>query len=207
MIPEYLRPVSRGEKTKNCRTTFELVCDCGETRFWILSNYFTSEEEKQMEPYDKAMRELTSGFLGYECKRDKMGNTHFYKLIFPFFRREIKVPPAPAFSGVVCWKTECSRCGSQRLLFDNRIHGYDGVFCRQEDLLSYEPHFRRVKPREEMPMKLEIEVAHDPSPEQIREEIGEAADEAACSNAFGWICVRCADARGKRKILLDYETA
>ena len=56
-------------------------------------------------------------------------------------------------------------------------------------------------------MKLEMEVAHDPTPAQIRQEIGELVDDVTCSNAFGWICVRRVDEKGRRRIVLDYETA
>ena len=207
MIPEYLLHLSRDEKVKNCRTIFEIVCECGEERFWLYSNYFTPDEEKQMEPHDEAMRRLTSSFIGFECHRDKAGNFRYYKLIFPFFKKEVVVPEAPAFVSVECWKAECSRCGKQHLLFDNRFYGYDGVFCRNEESVSYKPHFKKVIMQKSEPVKLEIEVAHDPSPEQIREETGEDIDAAAISNAFGWICVRRIDKQGKRKIVLDYETA
>ena len=95
----------------------------------------------------------------------------------------------------------------KHVLFDNRIHGYDGVFCRQEETLAYKPHFKKLRLQNGEPMKLEMEVAHDPAPTQIRQEIGELVDDATCSNAFGWICVRRVDEKDRRRIVLDYETA
>lgn len=160
-----------------------------------------------MGPHDKAMRKLTSGFFGYECHSDKTGNIRYFKFIFPFFKREVIVPQAPAFASVDCWKAECSGCGKQHLLFDNRFHGYDALFCKQEDAEGYEPHFRKVKMGGGKPAKLEVEVAHDSSPAQMREENGECVDDAVLSNAFGWICVRRIDVQGRRRIVMDYETA
>lgn len=207
MIPEYLHPVAWKIREKGCRTTFDIICHCGENKFWLYSNFFTPEEERQMKPHDEAMKKLTSGFWGYEIHRDKEGNFHYYKTVFPFFKKEIPVPEAPAFAEVTCWMAECSKCGKRYLLFDNRYHGYDGVFCRQEEILDYDPHFRKEKMAETLPVKLEVEVAYDPSPEQMREEIGEVDDVSVFSNAFSWICVRYIDKQGKRKIVLDYETA
>lgn len=207
MIPAYLRHISREIKVKDCRTSYAVICEYGEEKFWLYSNYFTPEEKKALEPHDEAMKELTSGFWGYECHRDKAGNFRYYKLLFPFFKKEVKVPEAPIFASVECWQAECCRCGKKHVLFDNRIHGYDGIFCRQEETLAYEPHFKKLRLQHGEPMKLEMEVAHDPTPAQIRQEIGELVDDVTCSNAFGWICVRRVDEKGRRRIVLDYETA
>ena len=65
MIPAYLRHISREIKVKDCRTSYAVICEYGEEKFWLYSNYFTPEEKKALEPHDEAMKELTSGFWGY----------------------------------------------------------------------------------------------------------------------------------------------
>ena len=60
MVPAYLKPIARELKVKGGKTTMALVCDCGSELFWIYENKLTSEEKKQMESYENALRKLSA---------------------------------------------------------------------------------------------------------------------------------------------------
>ena len=198
MVPAYLKPIVRALKVKNDRTIMALVCECGNDLFWIYENKLTPEEKKQMEPYEKALDELNSGGYGAMCTRDEDGTLHHWKLIAPFIKKEVIVPERPLFAGVMSMQAECSCCAAVHTVFDNRIHGYDGVFCNAGKDLSYQPHYQKCVTRDKLPRKIEIVTENDETIEEFRANTGIECDQTAYSNAFGWICVYAIDEKGKK---------
>ena len=207
MVPAYLKPIARELKVKGGRTTMALVCDCGSELFWIYENKLTSEEKKQMESYENALRKLGSGWFGWGGTVDKDGIVHQWKYIAPFIKKEVSVPETPAFANVTSIRAECSCCGIMHTVFDNRIHGYDGVFCSKSADLTYVPHYKKRETRDKLPRKIEIVTENDETIEAFRENTAIECDEASYSNAFGWICVYAIDEKGKKSKVLDFETA
>ena len=216
MVPAYLKPIVRELKVKGGRTTMALICDCGSESFWIYENELTPEEKKQMEPYERALDELLSGGYGSFCTKDEDGTIHHWKLMEhpPLWTPiekckavEVFIPEKPRFAGVVSMQAECSRCGKVHTIFDNRIHGYDGVFCNAGEDLAYLPHYQKRTTRDGLPRKIEIAVKNDETLEEFRENTDIDCDEATYSNAFGWICVYAIDEKGKKSKVLDAETA
>ena len=207
MIPAYLKLIAREVKVKGDRTTMALVCECGNDLFWLYENKLTKEEKKQMEPYEKAIDELCSGGFGSMCTRDDDGTIHHWKLTSPFTKKEVIMPEKPSFAGVVSIQAECSFCGKVHAIFDNRIHGYDGVFCNEGENLEYRPHYQKRTTRDGLPRKIEIVTENDETLEEFRENTDIDCDEAAYSNAFGWISIYAIDAKGKKTKILDFETS
>ena len=207
MVPAYLKPIVREVCIKNGRTTMLLACQCGSELFWIYENKLTPEEKKQMEPYERALDELNSGGYGAMCTRDEDGTFHHWKLIAPFIKKEVIVPERPSFAGVMSMRAECSCCAAVHTVFDNRIHGYDGVFCSESADLTYVPHYKKRETRDKLPRKIEIVTENDETIEAFRENTAIDCDEASYSNAFGWICVYAIDEKGKKSKVLDFETA
>jgi len=207
MVPAYLKPIARELKVKGGKTTMALVCDCGSELFWIYENKLTSEEKKQMESYEKALKKLGSGWFGWGGTVDENGKVHHWKYIAPFIKKEVFVPEAPAFANVTSIRVDCSRCGRMHLIFDNRIHGYDGVFCSESADLTYVPYYKKRETRDKLPRKIEIVTENDETIEVFRKNTGINCDEVAYSNAFGWICVYDIDEKGKKSKILDCETA
>ena len=207
MIPAYLKDLVREEKVKDGRTTMVLVCGCGNELFWIYENKLTKEEKKQMEPHEKALDKLCSGWLGWGGTVDKNGTVHHWKYVAPFIKKKVIVPERPSFAGVVSMQVECSCCGKVHTIFDNRIHGYDGVFCNAGEDLAYQPHYQKRSTRDGLPRKIEVVTENDETLKEFRENTDINCDEASYSNAFGWICVYVIDAKGKKSKILDFETA
>lgn len=207
MIHEYLMPIAREVKVKGGRTTVALICGCGNDLFWLYENKLTREEKKQMEPYEKAMDELCSGGFGAMCTRDDDGTIHYWKLTSPFAKKEVIAPEKPAFAGIVSMQAECICCGKVHAIFDNRIHGYDGVFCNEGENLTYQPHYQKRTTRDGLPRKIEIVTENDETLEEFRENTDIDCDETAYSNAFGWISIYAIDAKGKKSKILDFETS
>lgn len=213
MIPAYLKPIAREVKVKGGKTTVALVCECGNDLFWLYENKLTKEEKKQMEPHEKALDELYSGGYGSYCTKDEDGTLHHWRLVEPKIlwkpakAVEVFVPEAPAFAGIVSMQAECSGCGKVHTIFDNRIHGYDGVFCNDNADLTYQPHYQKRTTRDKLPRKIEIVIENDETLEEFRKNTDIDCDEAAYSNAFGWIAIYAIDAKGKKSRILDFETA
>lgn len=216
MIPAYLKLIVREVKVKGGRTTMALVCGCGNELFLLYENKLTKEEKKQMEPYEKAIHELYSGGFGSMCTRDEDGTLHYWKLLEhpPLWTPiekckavEVFIPEKPSFAGVVSIQAECSCCGKVHTIFDNRIHGYDGVFCNAGEDLAYQPHYQKRSTRDGLPRKIEIVTENDETLEEFRENTDIDCDEAAYSNAFGWISIYAIDAKGKKSKILDFETS
>ena len=161
MVPAYLKQIVRELKIKGGRTTMALVGDCGSELFWIYENKLAPEEKKQMEYYEKALRKLGSGWFGWGGTVDKDGTVHHWKYITPFIKKEVFVPDAPAFANVTSIQVECSRCGRMHIIFDNRMHSYDGVFCNENMDLRYLPYYEKRITRDKLPRKIEIVTEND----------------------------------------------
>ena len=216
MVPAYLKPIARELKVKGGKTTMALVCDCGSELFWIYENKLTSEEKKQMAPYERALHESLSGGYASFCTKDEDGTLHHWKLleepplwtpIEKWKAVEVFIPETPAFANVMSIRVECSCCGIIHTVFDNRIHGYDGVFCSESADLTYVPHYKKRETRDKLHRKIEIVTENDETIEAFRENTAIDCDEASYSNAFGWICVYAIDEKGKKSKVLDFETA
>ena len=160
-----------------------------------------------MAPYERALHESLSGGYASFCTKDEDGTLHHWKFYTPFIKKEVFLPEKPTFAGVMSMQTECSECGRMHVIFDNRIHGYDGVFCSESADLTYVPYYKKRETRDKLPRKIEIVTENDETIEAFRENTGIECDEAAYSNAFGWICVYAIDEKGKKSKILDFETA
>lgn len=207
MVPKYLRHISREIRMKGDRTTFALVCPCGNERFDLFVNKFTDTEKMEYDRYWDAYEKTFRGSYASMCTVDEDGKLHHWKLVFPEIRIEVFPPETPAFSTVVSWRARCSCCGTEYLVFDNRIHGYDGVFCNDGKDLDYKPRYVQRKTRDQSPRRIEITTENDATLEQFHENTGIKCDYDTYSNAFGWIMISAVDDKGKKTKLLDHESA
>ena len=185
-IPHYLKSIATLEKQTKQWTHFSLACPCGCKRFQVYENALTKEEKALIKPYYDAIELRYSTGVG--ITHDEDGNPHYWKFYEPFKgfngrHEEIIVPPAPFFSGIWVWKIVCNECGQEFVLFDNRIHGYDGVFNEgaTEETLSYQPTFRR-KCKDSV--SLSVKVENDDSYEEFCENCGDDCTEEQYANAF-----------------------
>ena len=207
MIPEYLQHIAREIRVKGDRSTCALVCPCGNDRFHAFHNKLTDLEQAEYDRYFDEYQRIFQGSYASMCTREPDGTLRHWKLVVPGIRIEVFPPETPPFATVVSWKVRCSTCGEEYLIFDNRIHGYDGVFCSDGKACDYSPQYVQRNFRDKTPRRIEITTENDPTLAQFRENTGIECDFASYSNAFGWISVYAVDDAGKKTKLLDWETA
>ena len=207
MIPAYLRPISREIRVKGDRTTFSLVCTCGNETFDLFYNKFTKEEQAEYDRYIQEEERVFRGSYASMCTRDKDGKLHHWKIVFPEIKIEVFPPEMPPFAAVVSWRARCSGCGGEHLIFDSRFHGYDGVFSNDGSCRDYEPHYVRRNTRDKAPRRIEITTENDATLEQFRENTGIDCGYDAYSNGFGWISISTVDEKGRKTKILDHESA
>ena len=207
MIPQYLRHISTEEKVWGGRTTFSIACGCSNDRFDVLVNGLTQEEKKQLEDHRKASETINRRCWAMKSTVDRDGVVHHWKYLAPFVRVEVFPPEEPPFDGIMCWQLRCSACGQEHLIFDNRVHGYDGVFCAENTDRDYQPVFKQRSFRDKLPRRIEITTENEKTIEDLREATGIDCDADTWSNAFSWIGVCAVDSRGKRTRILEAETA
>jgi hypothetical protein len=207
MIPEYLRPIAREIRVKGNRSTCAIQCPCGSQRFHIYHNKFTDAEKAAYDQYREEYERIFRGSYASMCTRDDEGNLHHWKLVFPGIKIEVFPPMSLPFSTVVSWRARCCACGAEHLIFDNRIHGYDGVFCTDQETCDYLPHYVQRAFRDKEPRRIEITTENDPTLEEFRENTGIQCEQGPYSNAFGWISAVAVNEKGKKTKLFDYETA
>lgn len=207
MIPEYLHPIARETKVKGDRSTCMLVCPCGNQWFHVFHNKFTDDEKAAYDQYWAEYEKVYRGSYASMCTRDDDGKLRHWKLVVPGIKIEVFPPETPPFATVESWRVRCSDCGAEHLIFDNRIHGYDGVFCDDGRSRVYVPRYVQRTFRDKAPRRIEITTENDPTLEEFRENTGIECEHGPYSNAFGWIAIHAVDESGKKMKLLDYETA
>ena len=80
MIPAYLKEIAREVKVEGGKSTMMLACPCGSKLFWAYENKLTPDEKKQMEPYENALKELSSSWFGCGSTVDKDGTVRRWKV-------------------------------------------------------------------------------------------------------------------------------
>jgi len=207
MIPAYLRHISREIRVKGDRTTFALVCTCGNERFDLFHNKFTKEEQAEYDRYIAEDERVFRGSYASMCTREEDGRLRHWKFVAPGIKIEVFPPEMPPFAMVVSWRARCSACGGEHLIFDSRFHGYDGVFCSDGENGDYMPRYVQRLTRDKAPRRVEITTENDETLEQFKENTGIDCDYDAYSNGFGWISISTVDEKGRKTKLLDHESA
>lgn len=162
-----------------------------------------------MKPYFDALDQSFSGCWATTCTRDPDGTIHYWKLLTPLGlmgpKEEVFIPEAPPFAFIEVVKLVCDSCAQEYVLFDNRIHGYDGATSEdQGEKRNYQPAFKK---KCRTPVAVKVKIENDLTLEEFCANSGIDADEVTYSNGFGWIGIYVTNADGKTKKLLEYETA
>jgi len=207
MVPAYLRHISREIRVKGDRTTFALVCTCGNERFELFHNKFTKAEQAEYDRYLAEEERVFRGSYASEFSFGKDGKLRHWKWVLPGIKIEVFPPEMPPFATVVSWRARCSACGGEHLIFDSRFHGYDGVFCSDGENGDYMPRYVQRLTRDKAPRRVEITTENDETLEQFKENTGIDCDYDAYSNGFGWISISTVDEKGRKTKLLDHESA
>lgn len=204
-IPNYLKHLAVFEKQKDTWTCFSIKCPCGCEKFTIYENYLTKEEKALEKPYYDALAEMYTLDMSRRTTRDENGLQHTWRLLEDGSRKEIIVPARPFFSGITSIKIKCVECGKEHLIFDSRIHGYDGMTSElTQETLTYEPHF---KLKCKNAVSLQIKIENDETFEEFLNLTGLDFSEKQYSDSFGWIIIYKVDEKGKKTKIFDWEAS
>lgn len=210
-IPAYVRHIAKLMKQQETWTHFGIRCTCGCERFSVYQNYLNKQEKQLEKPYYDALNYLYSGGATASMStRDEDGTLHHWKLFEPQKglagrHEEVFFPDRPYFSGIVVIKIQCTQCGEEYILFDSRIHGYDGMTNEKDhETMEYEPHFK-LKCKEAI--TLEVKIENDESFEEFQENTDLDFTEEQYSDAFSWIIMYRINSNGKKVKIFDWETA
>ena len=211
-IPEYLKELAVPLSEKGRWTTFSLKCPCGCEDFFLSENRLTKEEQKLERPYYDALDYLFgsrgSGFGSTGRWFDEQGREHSWRLLSADGlngpKEDVIIPDKPLFSGILRLTVKCAQCGAERVLFDSRFHGYDGIIQPPTpEELGYQP---TMKQRRGGPIALQVKVETTETPESFQEVDNIDHSSTHWTNAFDWIIVyKVRD--GKKTKIFELETA
>ncbi len=203
-IPHYLNDIAILEKQKDTWVHFTVKCSCESDRFLVYENHLNKEEKALERPYYDKLTEIYCSNSRRITIKDENGKIHYWKALEDS-KEEIVIPEKPYFSGITVIKAKCADCGKEHLIFDSRIHGYDGITGEEtKEAMEYEPHFR-LKCKGIVSLSLKIE--NSESFEEFSEDYDLGFTEEQYSNAFSWIMIYRTDEKGKKTKIFDYETA
>ncbi len=180
-VPSHLRQIAVEDRDR-----LRLQCPCGYGAFLLYRNAYSPEEQAVLEAYETKCSKL----LGYGAiygASDADGTVHIYRRRFGLFRQEIVLPQRPSFADITVIKAVCADCGTEHLLFDNRLHGYDA--SSEDETMSYKVTLYR--PMLQKPHIVWVQLEWDDDPEN-----------------FGWIGIAVsASVKGQRRWVFEAETA
>lgn len=217
-VPSYLSNIAYDISFSKETTTFNLKCECGCYMFDIYESYLTKEEKELCKPYRDAIEysilggPRINGAHCSMCTKDENGVIHHWILLTEDKngpKEEVIIPPEPACATVYSIKVKCSKCGKEYIIFDNRFHGYDGLFGSEtsEETKNYTPQYKQKKRRDNAPVKVQIKVENVLTLEVFRDSTGIECSYEDYTNAYSWIIVYTIDGFGKKRKIIDYETA
>ena len=210
-LPDHLKEIVLLEKDKENTVTLSLkCCRCNCNSFFLHENHPTKEEKALLKPYREALNNWypkpKDGFPG-QMTRDENGVWHYWKILSAdgLKREEVFIPKQPPFATVKVIKAVCCECQQEYILFDSRLHGYDGIVSdHSEEELEYSPHYRL---KNQNALKVILVVENDTTLDTFVSNTGVKLNEQDYSNAYSWITIYGIDDSGKKKKLFEFETA
>ena len=142
-VPRHLRHIAGDTKHTSYSAEVTLRCPCGCERFRIEKSAWTEDERRRMEAYDKKLAKLV---CGYTCRKLPNGQHQRRRNLFgllPLRWQNFDMPEAPAYWDVQCIRVICEACGAIHVVFDSRLHGYEGWAAEwPEETMAYQPRWR-----------------------------------------------------------------
>lgn len=200
-IPTHLKDFVTINTVSEDTIILKLVCNCGTSTFFVLENLLDEKEEESFKEYENRLR----SWRNIENYIDPVTNVR-YLVIRDFFgkiRDRIPVSDIRDTKRTHVLKVKCSKCGEEKVIFDNRYHGY-GVAKFGESALNDETKFR-FKSKQKDPVEVEIKIINDLTADECFEAL-EENDSYDISNAFTNIQIFTMR-DGKRKEIFSEETS
>lgn len=102
-------------------------------------------------------------------------------------------------------KIKCNECGAERVIFDERYHGYNAVASEDRSgAVERQDNFALVC---DDAVAVQVKVENDATLDEFNENTGLDFSEDQYANAFSWITIYKLNDKGKATIIFDEETA
>ena len=201
-VPRHLRRLAGEIKQTAYSVEMRLRCPCGCECFRVEKNAWTEAEKRAMEAHEAALKKV---ICGYSFRRLPNGRFQHRRNLFgliPLRWKYFDMPQAPGYWDVQCIRVICEACQMTHVVFDSRLHGYEGWAAEwPEDTMAWQPRWRcviraaavtvTVKPRD---------------PALLMEENPELAPED-CADLYESISIRYRTDDGSSREVLSRETA
>ena len=202
-VPRHLRPIAGAVKQTVYSAEVKLRCPCGGECFHVEKSAWTEEQQRQMLEYDKKLAKL---MCGYTCRQLPNGQHQRRRELFgliPLRWQNFDMPHAPGYWDVQCIRVICAACQAAKLVFDSRMHGYEGWAAEwPAETMDWQPHWRSAA-REAGLVTVCVE---NRDFDVFLEENPELTPET-CSDLYESISIRFTADDGKSREVLFRETA
>ena len=203
-IPIHLKECTRIKRESKDSITLQVLCNCNCSTFYLLENILDEEENNIVKRFSKWTR--VGNYIDPTTKiRYLVARNAFGKIFDKIPVNEIQNIPSIIRTYII--KVECSECGKQRIIFDNRYHGYDAIVMKEQFPIVHKEYQYRLMQKEAM--KVEIKIRNESTYDEYAEDIKEIPKEPTkeeFSNAFSNIEIYGIK-NGKKKKYFEAETA
>lgn len=124
-VPYHLQEIAELTAVGEDSLTMQLVCPCGCGRFLLFENTYTEQERAQMRLFRQTADEILRSRYLYPAPEESV------------------LPDALPIAGLHRFSVRCADCGNAALLYDNRLHGYDGAVIGREIPPAYQPPMKQ----------------------------------------------------------------
>ena len=142
-VPRHLRRLAGEIKQTAYSVEMRLRCPCGCECFRVEKNTWTEEEKREMEAHEEALKKV---ICGYSFRRLPNGRFQHRRNLFgliPLRWKYFDMPQAPCWWDVQCIRVICEACQMTHVVFDSRLHGYEGWAAEwPEDTMAWQPRWR-----------------------------------------------------------------
>lgn len=202
-VPRHLRGIAGEVRQTAYSVRVKLRCACGCESFRCEKNAWSEEERRQMEAYEAALKKLV---LGYTCRVLPGGQHQRRRNLFgliPLRWQNFDMPQAPGYWDVQCIRVICEACQTTHVVFDSRLHGYEGWAAEwPEDTMAWQPRWRSaarsVGAVTVCVENRDFDVFMEDNPELTPED---------CSDLYENISIRIQGDDGKSREIFSRETA
>lgn len=204
LLPAHLRGLAADVKGMDCfLLSFHLRCPCGNMHFRLEEAVPDEAELAAINAWLAAERTVRRGRI-VRYRKDENGQTVLMCRRILFGRWEPfkpLLPPLPCYMDVQSLRGICRGCGKTHLIFDNRLHGMDGLMQEfSGEAMQWQPRWQEVPVPEDSLLRVEIHRDEEMTEADYRRFIPGYTPDTACE-AFGHVSV-WSETAGERDCLL-----
>ena len=200
-IPIHLKDCTKIKNISKDTIILQVLCNCGSLTFYLLVNLLDVEEENIIKAYEKRL----SSWRNIENYIDPITKIRYLvtRNIFGKIYDKIPISQVHDIKRTHILKVKCSECGREKVIFDNRHHGYDAV-VEENRLFSTDKEYQYGFMKKKS-MEVEIKIRNDLTYDEYCIET-EKNHSKEYSNAFSSIEIY-GIIDGKKKKVFEEETA